>query len=246
MRRLRLIAIAVLLAAAVVAAISTRLHARPAPEPTFAGRTVTQWLFADDYRTNRAAVTTAVVALGEGAVPALRRMLHSGTRLERLWFACAPNWLCRRLPFGGSQFDHKARAMWALETLGPTGRAAIPDLLKILQDTTECWNQRSGAITTLRRVQAEPAIVIPVMDKLTSDPVVGRFAASEAQALRRVVEFQRQAEIQRSLDLSRSTATGAQKPAFQPSSAFLDKSPLWGPEKPQPASSSQGSPASHP
>jgi HEAT repeat protein len=211
------------------------------PQPTFSGRTVTQWLTGKDFSTNQAAVTTAVLALGEGSVPALRRMLHSGTKLSRLWFAWAPRWLYRRLPIGGYQFEHKDRAMWALQTLGRAGHQATPDLLTILQDTTEHWNQRSGAMATLRYIEAEPSVVIPILEKLKTDPVVGSFAASEARSLRRVAESQRYAESQRSFAASRSTGREVQKAEFQPSSSFLDKSSLWRPDKPMPTSTTPGS-----
>jgi hypothetical protein len=148
-------------------------------------------------------------------------MLHSGNKLERLWFAKVPIWLFRRLPVGSYQFEHKDRAMWALKTLGRAGRAATPDLLAILQDTTEHWNQRYRAMTTLRDIEAEPSVVIPVMDKLRTDPVVGTFAASAARALRDAAGTRRHVETQ------------VPKSEFQPSSSFLDKSSLWGPEKPQ-------------
>jgi hypothetical protein len=214
--------------------IGIALASHPKSQPTFSGRTVTQWLTGKDFATNQSAATVAVLALGEGSVPALRRMLHSGTKWDRVWFAKAPRWLYRRLPIGGHQFEHKDRAMWALKTLGRAGRQATPDLLAIAEDTTENRNQRYGAITTLRQIEAEPSVVIPVMDKLTNDPVVGRLAADQARSLRRVAESQRYAETQRSFAASRSTGREVQPAEFQPSSSFLDKGALWGPDKPKP------------
>ncbi len=191
MRRYWLTVTALILCGVGVAALGMMLANRHRPEPTYSGRTVTQWLAGGDFETNRATVTEAVLGLREGSVPALRRMLRSGTKWDRVWFAKAPRWLYRRLPIGGHQFDRKDRAMWALKTLGQAGRQATPDLLGILQDTTEHWNQRSGAITTLRRIGAEPSVVIAVLDKLSADPVVGTLAAGEARSLRRAVEAQR-------------------------------------------------------
>ena len=102
-----------------------------------------------------------------------------------------------QLPVGRYQFDRKDRAMWALQTLGRAGRQATPDLLVILEDPTEHWNQRSGAMSTLRLIDAEPSVMIPVMDKLKADPVVGTFAASEARSLRHAAEAQRYAELRK-------------------------------------------------
>jgi hypothetical protein len=223
--------IALVLSGAIVTLVGSRLAGSRKREPTFGGRTVTQWLASRDFETNRAAVTVAVLGLGERSVPALRRMLHSGAKWNRLWLAKAPRWLYRRLPVGGYQFDRKDRAMWALKTLGRAGLPATPDLLAILQDTTENWNQRSGAITTLCLIEADPSSVLPVLDKLSTDPVVGAFAAREAQSLRKAAEAQRYTESQRAFAASRLTSHEAQKAEFQPSRSFLEKSSLWGPEK---------------
>lgn len=241
MRRPWLTVVALLLCGAGVAALGMMLASRHKPEPTYSGRTVTQWLAGRDFETNRAAVTEAVLGLREGSVAALRRMLHSGTKWDRVWFAKAPRWLYRRLPVGGYQFDRKDRAMWALQTLGRAGRQATPDLLGILQDTTEHWNQRSGAITTLRRIEADPSVVIAALDKLSADPVVGTLAAGEARSLRKAVEAQRYSESQTAFAASLSARGEVQKPEFRPSSSFLDKSSLWGPEKAKPTPVNTGS-----
>jgi hypothetical protein len=105
LRRPWLTVIALLICGAALAAICMIMANRHKPEPMFSGRTITQWLAGRDFETNRAAVIVAVLALGEISVPALRRMLHSGTKSERMWFAKAPRWLYRRLPVGGYQFD---------------------------------------------------------------------------------------------------------------------------------------------
>ena len=116
-------------------------------------------------------------------------MLAAGTKLERVSFARAPRWLSqaaagRRI----DEFDRKDRAMW----LGPSGllgpRAArgaqqLPtSSSNPSRSLLEHWNQRYRAMTTLRDIEAEPSVVIPVMDKLRANPVVGTFAASEARA----------------------------------------------------------------
>lgn len=241
MRRPWLTVMALLLCGAGVAALGMMLASRHKPEPTYSGRTVRQWLAGRDFETNRAAVTEAVLGLREASVPALRRMLHSGTKWDRVLFAKAPRWLYRRLPVGGYQFDRKDRAMWALQTLGRAGRQATPDLLGILQDTTEHWNQRSGAITTLRRIEADPSVVIPVLDKLSADPVVGTFAAGEARSLRKAVEAQRYSESRTAFAASLSARGEVPKPEFRPSSSFLDKSSMWGPERAKSTRISTGS-----
>jgi hypothetical protein len=195
----------------------------------FCGRTVRQWLASKDYETNRVAVSLAIAAFGDRSVPALRRMLHSGTRWERVWFAKAPRWLYRRLPFGGYQFERKDRAMWALRTLGREGGPATPDLLVIAQDTTEQWNQRYGAITTLRDIQAQPSLVLPVMDRLADDPALGKYATNYAGMLRRVAEDYKRGQTWGAAARSGSTSRETPTPEFQPSKSFLDNSSLWGP-----------------
>ena len=231
MRRAWLAVIALVLCGASVALVGSKLAGSRKREPTFGGRTVKQWLISRNFETNRAGVTVAVLALGEASVPALRGMLHSGNKLERVWFAKAPHWLYRRLPVGGYQFERKDRAMWALQTLRRSGRQATPDLLGILQDTTEHWNQRSGAMSTLRLIEADPSVVIAALDKLIADPVVGTLAAVEARLLRKAVEAERYSESQAAFAASLSARVAAQEPEFRPSSSFLDQSSLWGPEK---------------
>ncbi|HSA10683.1 MAG TPA: hypothetical protein P5205_09980 [Candidatus Paceibacterota bacterium] len=158
-------------------------------------------------------------------------MLHSGNKMERTWFRLAPRWWYRRFPVGGYQFDRKDRAMWALRTLGRPGHPATPDLLAILEDTTEHWNQRYGALTTLRAVEADPAILIPVMEKLTNDAVVGRFAVAEVQTLRRNLERQREWETQRALAASLSARREPSSPDFHASTSWLGRVSLYGSEK---------------
>jgi hypothetical protein len=111
--------------------------------------------------------------------------------------------------------------MWALKILGRVGRPATPDLLAIAQDTTEHFNQRYGAITTLRSIEAKPSDVIPVMDKLAAAPVVGTLATSEARILRAAAEAERSRAIERSLAASVS------------STSFVNQSSLWGTDKPK-------------
>lgn len=239
MKRIHVLAL-IGLAALLLAVLGITLASPHKAEPTFCGRTVTQWLTSRDYETNKAAVSLAVVAIGEASVPALRRMLYSGTKWDRMWFAKAPRWLYRRLPVGGYQFDRKDRAMWALQNLGRAGRQATPDLLAILQDTTEHWNQRVGAMITLRSIEADPSVVLPVMDRLKSDAVVGAFAASEARSLRGSPEQQQYRELQKSLAAGRSVQTDPPKPAFQPSSSFLNQNSLWRPANSKPTKFSSG------
>jgi hypothetical protein len=118
--------------------------------------------------------------------------------------------------------------MWALKTLRRAGRQATPDLLAILEDTTEHWNQRSGALSTLRHVEADPSVLIPVLDKLSADPVIGTSAALEARLLRNAAEAQQYRESQRAFAATRLTEREVQKAEFQPSSSFLERSSLWG------------------
>jgi len=189
------------------------------------------------------AVKLAVLAVGEASVPALRKMLHSGTKWDRMWFAKTPRWLYRLTPVGGNQFDRKDRAMWALQNLGRAGRASTPDLLTTAQDPTEHWNQRSGAITTLRYVEAEPSVVLPVMDRLKTDAVVGKVAASYARNIRDALERERYREIERSLAASRSTRPEPPKTELQPPSSFLETGSLWESARSEPASLSLGTKA---
>ena len=239
MNRTRILALIGVLAL-LLAVLAITLLSRHKSEPAFCGRTVTEWLTSRDYETNRVAVKLAVVAVGEASVPALRKMLHAGTKWDRMWFAKAPRWLYRRLPVGGYQFDRKDRAMWALQTLGREGRQATPELLAILQDPTEHWNQRSGALSTLRLINAEPSLMLPVLDRLKTDPVVGKYAASEAQNLRGTSEQQRYREIENALAASHSAQRAMPRPEFEPSSSLLNDGSLWAPTKSKPAKVSLG------
>ena len=228
MRRRWLIAICLLLSGAVLVVLGLKLVSPRQPDPRFAGRTVRQWLYSTDYQTNRVAVQLAVVALGEKSVPALRRMLRSGTWWQRVWFAKTPAWLYRLLPLGGYQFERKDRALWAIGTLGRDGQEATPDLLAVLQDPTEHWNQRYGAFNTLFAVQAQPSLVIPVMDKLTNDPAVGKFAA-DYLAMRKRADAYQSEHSWGAVTKTGSRTPEAAKPEFKPASSFLDQDSLWGP-----------------
>lgn len=231
MKRYCLVTVALLVGGAGLFLMSARLGNRRQAEPTFCGRHVTQWLTSRDFETNRPAVSLAVLAFGEKAVPTLKRMLHSGNKMERIWFRLAPRSWYRRFPVGGYQFDRKDRAMWALQTLGRAGREAIPDLVAILQDPTEHWNQRSRAISTLRDVRAEPALLIPVLDKLTNDAVMKVAAGTEVQLLRRQVEMDRQREAGRAIRASLSPPPKLPNPEFHPSTSFLSGLSLSAPKR---------------
>ena len=198
----------------------THRDRRP-PEPVFSGRSVTAWLTSSDYATNRAAVSMAVLALGESALPALRRMLRSGNKPERIWFARAPRWLYHRLPIGASQFDRKDRAMWALQTLGQAGRKASPDLLALLRDPTEHWNQRTLAMSTFRQIGADPALLIPVLDKLTNDAAMRGIAVAELQHLRRNLATQQERKTQRALERSLGARRELTNEDFRPSTSLF-------------------------
>jgi hypothetical protein len=217
--------------AAALACLALKRPAPRPPEPIFAGKTITQWLTSKDYQTNQAAVKLAVFALREKSVPALSRMLHSGAQWQRVYVAHAPLWLYRKLPIGGYQFDYKDRAMWALEMLRWDGRQATPDLLAIAQDTTEHLNQRRHAIGTLYDIEAQPSVVLPVMVKLTNDPVIGKVAADYLRMVRSVAEHSRE-HAWHPTAKSDSQSTEAAQPKFQPSSSFLENTSVWGPEKP--------------
>jgi len=67
--------------------------------------------------------------------------------------------------------------MAALETLGETGHQATVDLLAIIQDSTESSGVRRHAMHVLLAVRAESTLVIPVLNKLADDPVIGQAAA---------------------------------------------------------------------
>jgi hypothetical protein len=67
--------------------------------------------------------------------------------------------------------------MAALEILGEAGHEAIPDLLAIIQDPTEVSETRQRAMQILFVVRADGALVIPILNKLSDDPVIGRSAS---------------------------------------------------------------------
>jgi hypothetical protein len=96
-------------------------------------------------------------------------------------------------------------------------------------------------MTTLRLIEADPSVVIAVLDKLSADPVVGTLAAGEGRSLRKAVEAQRYSESQAAFAARLSARVAVQKPEFRPSSSFLDQSSLWGPEKAKPKPVNTGS-----
>src|SRR5438034_11587648 len=67
-------------------------------EPIFRGRTITDWLTGQDYYANKEQVSEAVVSSGEKAIPALKKLLHSGNGIERLTLQKAPARFWNRSP----------------------------------------------------------------------------------------------------------------------------------------------------
>jgi len=162
-------------AAALILAAALLLGRRNDPGPLFEGRTVTSWITAGDYYWNKKQVSEAVLASGERAVPTLRHLLRSGTPIERLILQKAPPRLWNRRPLSDwrSHISYKERAMAGLELLGDAGRAAAPDILKIIADSTESSEMRKRAMQVLIAVRAQPAHVTRVLERLRDDPVVG-------------------------------------------------------------------------
>src|ERR1041385_8986161 len=149
------------------------------PEPIFEGRTLTELLTGKDYGRNQAQVSQAILASGDKAVPLLRRLLGSGNKIKRTILRRAPAWFWNRPPMRQwwHQLTCKERAMSTLEILGEAGRGATVDLLTIIQDSTESSGVRQHAMRVLLAVRAESSSVIPVLNKLAEDPVIGQSAA---------------------------------------------------------------------
>ena len=210
-------------------------HANPQlVEPIYSGRTLKQWLISNDFETNNAAVTLVILEMGEKSLPTLREMLHSGTKLDRAWFAKAPERLYQHLPIGGYQFERKDRAMWALEKLGRAARPATPELLAILQDKTEHFNQRTRALKTLCSIETDQTELLRVLQTLTNDPIIGFYATGHYRTLiqsrRYMAEQRKHAEILNTFTTVTSTVSTSLDPQFKPTSFFSQSNLLWSSE----------------
>ncbi len=181
-------------------------------EPTFEGRTVSEWIVSSDFETNRPRFDLAFSIMGESTVPALTRKLRLGSKLERRFLQNAPIWLRRRWPIRWNLHTTRERAISAIEVLGHVARRATSDLLTVAQDKTEFPDLRARAIEVLWAINAEPVTVIPDLEGLKNDanPMVASVATSFARRFRELTEV----EARRKLD---NTAT----------TNFLNRTSLW-------------------
>ena len=172
------------------------LQASRSLEPTYEGRTLTQWLCGPDFDTARYRVDFAVLSMGTKAVPHLKRHLRAGAKGERDLYKIAPYWFKSRWPTTGTLYETRSRALSAVETLGGLGRSCTPELLFMVSDRSEFPDLRRRAMKVLLLIGADPSTFLPTLDRAASDPdwTVRQTAGGYAARLRKdpVEEKERQ------------------------------------------------------
>jgi HEAT repeats len=143
--KLLLAGLAVLLALGVAGLVVRR----PAvPQPTYEGKTVSNWAFALNYAGTQRQAEKAILTLGSNAVPSLVQLLRApdpilAKPIQALG-RCFPSRFSRGLyrltdPFAAAA--GRAAAARSLRVLGPRARAALPALTDALfDDPIVSWN----------------------------------------------------------------------------------------------------------
>lgn len=129
----------------------------PADEPTYQGRSASDWFEEYVRRGPRAGTQPpnpaweAMVALGSNAVPHLIRCIRTGV-LEQPYTKLHPNLpkaLQKHLPNPQVRRNRRFEAVRALRELGEPARAATPVLLEALKQQPDPWLQRQIVDTLL-------------------------------------------------------------------------------------------------
>lgn len=192
------------------------------PEPTYQGKTVTQWLTTmDDTEIDPQVVN----AFGPDAWPGLLRALaRKDTALKKAYFQ-----LLDKLDSFGAQGTRKLqpidevmlrlRSRFWLMQLGPDAKSAVPELIKVAKQS-EDLEIRAGAISVLGFVGLESPEALSALIELLREPgtfwirdlilddtvalAVGRFGNRATAAVPELVRWMRERKLQRPLDAIRA------------------------------------------
>jgi hypothetical protein len=199
------------------------LQANLSPEPTYEGRTLTQWLRSRDFDTARHRVDFAILSMGTAAAPHLKRHLRSGAKTERDLYKIAPYWFRSRWPTTGTLYETRSRALSAVETLGGLGRSCTPELLSMVGDRSEFPDLRRRAMKVLLLIGADPSTFLSALDRVASDPdwTVRQTAGGYAVRLRKDPVEEKERQLWEKLVKSN----------IAPTADRLGPGPLWAPDE---------------
>jgi len=224
-KRKLVFAAAVVACAGLLFGVIRGLQVNRSPEPTYEGRTLTQWLCNSDFETARFRyrVDFAVLSMGTKAVPHLKRHLRAGAKAERDFYKISPQWIQSRWPTKGALYETRSRSLSAVETLGQLGRSCTPELLSMVSDRSEFPDLRRRAMKVLLLIGADASTFLPALDRAASDPdwTVRQTAGAYAAQLRK--QPVEENERRRWEELMKSNVA--------PAAESLGLGPLWAPDE---------------
>jgi len=154
-RRFYLLLVGVLVTAGVLVAVLSGPR-----EPEYGGRKLSEWVDTWAYSTNRDKCDDAIRHIGTNALPYLLK-----------WIQDKPAWksklnrLTRRvfgrydLGGGDRRFLRAEHAVEAFRALGPEARPAIPQLMRLMNDSNRRWSaERAGRAIVRMGTNARPAL----------------------------------------------------------------------------------------
>jgi len=154
-------------------------------EPEYGGRKLSEWVDTWAYSTNRDKCDDAIRHIGTNALPYLLR-----------WIQDKPAWksklnrLTRRvfgrydLGGGDRRFLRAEHAVEAFRALGPEARPAIPQLMRLMNDSNRLWSAERAARAIARMgTNARPALgnLVALLANTNGLAVYAVYAVGELQ-----------------------------------------------------------------
>ena len=141
-------------------------------EPSYDGRTVSQWFFCWDYggRTNQE-VECAFAVMGKAAIPALKRYLRPDSRLDRVVSKLMPPRILSRWVRRQNPVRTRLNALAIIR--GPLiseAHSVTPELLALANDSKDYYLVRMEALGILSRVATNLVSIQPCLAKAMNDP----------------------------------------------------------------------------
>jgi hypothetical protein len=174
----------IILALAVLVAVTTFPLGLRDQEPMCQGKTLSEWL--DRVQMASGGITVddpavkAIAAMGESVIPRLVRELQVNHAPA---YSKAISWANRTLKIGlREDWERWLRATVCLGQLGARAAPAVPDLVNIARDTHA--GSRAFAIELLGTIRAPSDAIIPALLELTNDKDV-QVSRSAQKALAR-------------------------------------------------------------
>lgn len=167
-----------LLVPAAVVLIGIACYAMTSPEPSYHGRTVSDWfsvIGAFSGPPNDPALP-AIKAMGKDAVPFLMRQFKlSNSRWHNQMVNWGNRWLPLRTEIMPDSVRHN-RAFHCLVNAGDQAEVAIPELIEMVRDPSTTKLGREDAIALLGNIHKQPEKTVPALiDSLYSARDINTF-----------------------------------------------------------------------